>query len=88
MTDRALSLGISKGSLEEATIALFHKIGLQFGGSSRFLWPSSSDPTIVPVMLRPRKIPVCVESGGLDAGIAGREWIVERAVQHRVTVYG
>ena len=87
MTNRRLLLGIPKGSLEEATLALFHKVGLQFTtGSSRSLWLGSNDPEIVPVMLRPQEIPIYVESGRLDAGLAGLDWIVERDVEQAVTL--
>jgi len=87
VTSQRLLLGIPKGSLEEATLALFHKVGLQFTtGSSRSLWLGSNDPEIVPVMLRPQEIPVYVESGRLDAGLAGLDWIAERDVEDAVTL--
>jgi ATP phosphoribosyltransferase len=86
MTTRSLRLGIPKGSLEDATLALFHRVGLQFTARSRSLWLTSNDPSIVPVMLRPQEIPIYVESGRLDAGLAGMDWIVERDVEHRVAL--
>ena len=86
MAGQVLRLGIPKGSLEEATLAVFHKVGLQFTGSARSLWLNSNDPEILPVMLRPQEIPVYVESGRLDAGLAGLDWIVERDVEHRVVL--
>jgi len=86
MTGQAIRLGIPKGSLEEATLAVFHRVGLQFTGSSRSLWLSSNDAEIVPVLLRPQEIPVYVENGRLDAGLAGLDWIVERDVEHKVVL--
>lgn len=86
MADQRLRLGIPKGSLEEATLALFSKAGLQFSGSSRSLWLASNDPEIVPVLLRPQEIPTYVETARLDAGLAGLDWVVERDVEHGVTL--
>ena len=86
MTGNTLRIGIPKGSLEEATLALFHRVGLQFTGSSRSLWLSSNDPEIVPVLLRPQEIPIYVESGRLDAGLAGLDWIVERDVEQKIVL--
>jgi dimethylhistidine N-methyltransferase/ATP phosphoribosyltransferase len=86
VTGQTIRLGIPKGSLEEATLAIFHKGGFQFTGSSRSLWLSSNDPEIVPVLLRPQEIPVYVQSGRLDAGLAGLDWIVERDVEDQVAL--
>ena len=77
---RSLTLGIPKGSLEEATLALFARVALRFTGAARSLRLSSNDPEIVPVLLRPQEIPVYVKSGRLDAGLSGLDWIVENDV--------
>jgi ATP phosphoribosyltransferase len=78
-----LKLGIPKGSLQETAMSLFRRVGLEFTGGSRSLWLASSDPEIVPVLLKPQEIPVYVEAGQLDAGLTGLDWIVERDVEAR-----
>jgi ATP phosphoribosyltransferase len=83
---RAIRLGIPKGSLEDATLSLFRRVGVQFTGTSRSLWLSSNDPEIIPVLLRPQEIPLYVQNGRLDAGVAGLDWIVERNVKDQVAL--
>lgn len=81
---KKIRLGIPKGSLEESTLSLFAQAGLEFTGASRSLWLNSNDSEIEPVLLRPQEIPIYVESGRLDAGLAGLDWIAERNVEDRV----
>jgi ATP phosphoribosyltransferase len=83
---QAIRLGIPKGSLEDATLSIFRRVGVQFTGTSRSLWLHSNDPEIIPVLLRPQEIPVYVENGRLDAGVAGLDWIVERNVKDKVAL--
>ena len=86
-SQRRVALGVPKGSLEDATLKLFERVGLEFGGSERSLWLTSNDPEIVPVLLRPQEIPKYVETGKLDCGLAGLDWIREqRAEQGVVTL--
>lgn len=81
--NNSIRLGIPKGSLQESTLLIFERVGFQFSGSSRTLWLSSNDPEIIPVLLKPQEIPGYVRSGRLDAGLSGRDWIVEQDVlQH------
>lgn len=75
-----LKLGIPKGSLESSTLELFERVGLKFGGSSRTLWLDSSDTQIEPILLKPQEIPLYVKDGRLDAGLSGRDWLVEQDV--------
>jgi ATP phosphoribosyltransferase len=86
VSKQELTLGIPKGSLEASTLAIFERVGLQFTGASRTLWLNSNDPEIVPVLLKPQEIPVYVRSGRLDAGLSGRDWIVEQDVLDHVAV--
>lgn len=83
---REITLGIPKGSLQQSTLGIFERVGLQFGGSSRTLWLSSNDPEIVPVLLKPQEIPMYVRSGRLDAGLSGRDWMVEMDVLQHVAI--
>lgn len=75
--ENVLKIGIPKGSLEEATLALFSAAGFSFRGSERSLRLSSNDPEIEPVLLRPQEIPLFVSRGDLDCGLAGLDWIYE-----------
>jgi ATP phosphoribosyltransferase len=81
-----ITLGIPKGSLQQSTLSIFERVGLQFTGASRTLWLSSNDPEIIPVLLKPQEIPIYVKSGRLDAGLSGRDWIVEQDVLQHVAV--
>lgn len=71
-----LKIGIPKGSLQEATFALFRKAGFEFRMSSgRSYHPTVDDPELSPLLLRPQEIPRYVEQGILDAGLTGKDWI-------------
>jgi ATP phosphoribosyltransferase len=71
-----LKVGIPKGSLQEATFAFFKKAGYEFRMSSgRSYHPTVDDPEIEPLLLRPQEIPRYVESGILDVGLTGKDWI-------------
>jgi ATP phosphoribosyltransferase len=75
-TEKKLKLGIPKGSLQEATFALFKKAGYEFRMTSgRSYHPIVDDPTIEPLLLRPQEIPRYIEQGILDAGLTGKDWI-------------
>lgn len=70
-----LVLGLPKGSLQEATYALFKKAGFTISGGSRSYFPSIDDEEIEIRLLRPQEMSRYVEQGMLDAGIAGLDWI-------------
>jgi ATP phosphoribosyltransferase len=72
-----LKLGIPKGSLESATINLFKKAGWKITTSSRSYFPSIDDPSIRCMLVRAQEMARYVESGTLDAGITGKDWIME-----------
>lgn len=74
-----LRLGIPKGSLQEATLKLFKKAGYNISLSSRSYFPYIDDPDIEPILLRAQEIPRYVESGALDCGITGEDWIRENS---------
>jgi len=73
----SITIGIPKGSLQEATLALFGAAGWSFYGSERSLWLASSDSEVKPVLLRPQEIPLYVSKGNLDCGLSGLDWIAE-----------
>ena len=72
-----LKLGIPKGSLQEATLDLFARAGWKITLSSRSYVPSIDDPEIECLMVRAQEMARYVESGTLDAGITGHDWVVE-----------
>ncbi len=45
--------------------------------SRRSYFPSIDDPEIEPVLIRPQEMPRYIEAGSLDAGICGRDWVIE-----------
>jgi ATP phosphoribosyltransferase len=74
-----LKLGIPKGSLQDATIDLFSRAGWKITLSSRSYVPAIDDPEIECLLLRAQEMARYVQSGALDAGITGHDWVVETA---------
>ena len=72
-----LHLGIPKGSLEAATIELFRRSGWKISNGSRSYFPSVDDPALRCLLVRAQEMARYVESGTLDAGITGRDWVLE-----------
>ncbi|HEX2713128.1 MAG TPA: ATP phosphoribosyltransferase [Candidatus Acidoferrales bacterium] len=74
---RQLRLGIPKGSLQEATLQLFARAGWRIRVSSRSYFPTVDDPEITCLLVRAQEMARYVEDGALDAGITGKDWILE-----------
>jgi ATP phosphoribosyltransferase len=72
-----LKLGIPKGSLQDATIDLFARAGWRIALSARSYVPSIDDPEIECLMVRAQEMARYVETGALDAGITGHDWVME-----------
>jgi len=72
-----LKLGIPKGSLEKATIELFDKSGWRIKLSSRNYFPEIDDDELSCSICRAQEMSRYVENGILDAGITGKDWILE-----------
>src|SRR5271155_1407262 len=72
-----LKLGIPKGSLENATVDLFRRAGFLITPSSRSYFPSIDDPEIECMLIRAQEMARYVEDGVLDAGLTGRDWVIE-----------
>lgn len=72
-----LKLGIPKGSLQEATIELFARAGWKITLSSRSYVPTIDDTEIECLLVRAQEMARYVETGALDAGITGHDWVVE-----------
>jgi ATP phosphoribosyltransferase len=72
-----LKLGIPKGSLEKATIELFQKSGWRIKLASRSYFPEIDDDELACSICRAQEMSRYVEQGVLDAGITGKDWILE-----------
>src|SRR5260370_38678038 len=72
-----LRLGIPKGSLQDATVQLFAKAGWRISISSRSYFPAIDDPEINCMLVRAQEMARYIETGALDAGITGRDWVFE-----------
>ena len=76
-----LQLGIPKGSLEAATIELFRRSGWKITTGERSYFPRVDDPALRCLLVRAQEMARYVESGTLDAGITGRDWVLEYDAQ-------
>jgi len=72
-----LKLGIPKGSLQDATIDLLSRAGWQVTLSSRSYIPTIDDREINCLLVRAQEMARYVETGALDAGITGHDWVEE-----------
>lgn len=72
-----LRVGIPKGSLQESTVALFKRAGLNVYTSSRSYFAGTDDPEIECMLIRAQEMSRYVEHGVLDCGLTGRDWVVE-----------
>jgi len=77
MSKEALKLVIPKGSLEQATIDLFRRAGWNINVSPRSYFPTVDDDEIIMARLRAQEISRYVEAGTFDAGLTGKDWILE-----------
>ena len=72
-----LQLGIPKGSLEAATIELFRRSGWKLSADARSYFPTVDDPALRCLLVRAQEMARYVASAALDAGITGRDWVLE-----------
>src|ERR1700755_207262 len=72
-----LKLGIPKGSLQDATIALFGRAGWHIYANGRSYFPSIDDSEIECMLIRAQEMARYVEHGALDAGLTGNDWVLE-----------
>ena len=79
-----LQLGIPKGSLEAATIELFRRSGWKITTGERSYFPRVDDPELRCLLVRAQEMARYVESGTLDVGITGRDWVLEYDAQVEV----
>jgi ATP phosphoribosyltransferase len=75
--NRILKLGIPKGSLQNATVELFRRSGWKIDINGRSYFPEINDEEIECSICRAQEMSRYVESGALDAGLTGKDWIAE-----------
>ena len=75
--DKILKLGLPKGSLQESTFSLFQKAGYSISVSSRSYFPSAEDDELKIMLVRAQEMSRYVELGTFDAGLTGKDWIIE-----------
>lgn len=72
-----LKLGLPAGSLQKPTIEMFKKAGFNIHVSDRSYFPYIDDEEIECILIRAQEIPRYTQDGVLDAGISGKDWIME-----------
>jgi ATP phosphoribosyltransferase len=77
MNKEPLKLVIPKGSLEQATVDLFKRAGWNINISPRSYFPTVDDDELLMARLRAQEISRYVEAGTFDAGLTGKDWILE-----------
>jgi len=76
-----LRVGLPKGSLQESTIALFKRAGLNVYTSSRSYFATTDDPEIECMLIRAQEMARYVEHGVLECGLTGKDWVVESGLE-------
>jgi ATP phosphoribosyltransferase len=72
-----LKLGLPKGSLQDATLELFRRAGYEITVNPRSYFPGIDDEEIECMLIRAQEMARYVEDGVLDAGLTGKDWILE-----------
>ncbi len=73
-----LKLGLPKGSLQESTLKLFKKAGYNISLDPRSYYPVFDDVEIEALLIRAQEMAKYVDVGVLDAGLTGKDWILEQ----------
>src|SRR5690554_6798127 len=79
LTTRVLRLGLPKGSLQQSTFELLDRAGYSFSVSERSYFPSTDDEEVTAMLVRAQEIARYVMDGVFDAGITGKDWVLETA---------
>src|SRR5437899_6026400 len=76
-----IRLGVPKGSLQEASLQLHGRAGLNvFTNGSSYL-ASTNDSEIECMLIRAQEMARYVEHGALDVGITGLDWVLESGLE-------
>ncbi|MDZ4699818.1 MAG: ATP phosphoribosyltransferase, partial [Rhodothermales bacterium] len=76
-----LRLGLPKGSLQDATFELLSKASFHFRIGDRAYVPSIDDDELSAMLVRAQEMARYVEEGVFDAGITGKDWVIETDAQ-------
>ncbi len=76
-----IRLGIPKGSLQDATIALFERAGWRIFANGRSYFPGVDDPEVECMLIRAQEMARYVNHGALDAGLTGNDWVTESGLE-------
>ena len=79
--ERACGWALPKGSLQDATLQLLARAGWRITVNSRSYFPGIDDPEINCMLVRAQEMARYVETGALDAGITGRDWVLETGAE-------
>lgn len=72
-----LTLALPAGSLQQSTFELLRHAGWEIHVRSRSYYPTVNDPELDCILMRPQEISRYIEQGALDAGLTGRDWVLE-----------
>jgi len=72
-----VKFALPSGSLQDATVDLFARASFDIRFTSRDYFPEVDDPDLGLISFRAQEVSRYVEAGVADAGITGRDWIVE-----------
>jgi len=72
-----LKLGLPIGSLQQATSEVLARAGISVWTRERSYRASTDDAELAARLVRPQDMSRFVEKGILDAGITGRDWVLE-----------
>jgi len=72
-----LTLALPAGSLQQSTFELLRHAGWDIHVRSRSYYPTVNDPELDCILMRPQEISRYIEQGTLDAGLTGRDWVLE-----------
>ena len=75
--EKILKLGIPKGSLQNATVNLFKHSGWNINVNGRSYFPDIDDDTIECALCRAQEMSINVQSGIIDVGLTGLDWVAE-----------
>ncbi|MGH9431898.1 MAG: ATP phosphoribosyltransferase [Terriglobia bacterium] len=76
-----LKLGIPKGSLQEASLQLFKRAGYEITVNPRSYFPHIDEDEIECMLIRAQEMARYVEDRVLDAGLTGKDWILENEAE-------
>jgi ATP phosphoribosyltransferase len=76
-----LRLGIPKGSLQDSTLQLLGRAGLNVYTTARSYFAGTNDPEIECMLIRAQEMARYVEHGALDVGLTGRDWVLESKLE-------